>query len=67
MPAAVGRVAVDPRYIPLGTWLYVEGYGLCQACDTGGAVKGWFVDVYFNSNAQCNRWGVKHPRTYILR
>ena len=67
MAARVGRVAVDPRYIPLGTWLYVDGYGLCQACDTGGAVKGWFVDVYFNTGSQCSRWGVRHPRVWILK
>ena len=67
MPVGVGRIATDPRYIPLGTWLYVEGYGLSQACDTGGAIKGWFIDVYFTSNGTCNSWGVKHPRVWILR
>lgn len=67
MPVGVGRIATDPRYIPLGTWLYVEGYGLSQACDTGGAIKGWFIDVYFTSNSTCNRWGVKYPRVWILK
>ena len=67
MSVGVGRIATDPRYIPLGTWLYVEGYGLSQACDTGGAIKGWFIDVYFTSNSTCNRWGVKYPKVYILR
>ena len=67
MAVGVGRIATDPRYIPLGTWLYVEGYGLSQACDTGGAIKGWFIDVYFTSNSTCNRWGVKYPRVWILK
>lgn len=66
LPAKVGRIAVDPRVIPLGTWLYVEGYGLCQACDTGGMIKGKTIDVYMNSNAACNRWGVRYPKVYIL-
>lgn len=66
-PCKVGRVAVDPRVIPLGTWLYVKGYGFCQACDTGGAIKGKRIDVYFNSNAKCNRYGVRNTEVYVLR
>lgn len=63
----VGRVAVDPRVIPLGTWLYVKGYGFCQACDTGGAIKGNRIDVYFNSESKCNRYGVRSTKVYVLR
>ena len=63
----VGRVAVDPRVIPLGTWLYVKGYGFCQACDTGGAIKGRRIDLYFNSESQCNRYGVRGTSVYVLR
>ena len=63
----VGRVAVDPRVIPLGTWLYVKGYGFCQACDTGGAIKGNRIDVYFNSEGRCNRYGVRSTKVYVLR
>ena len=63
----VGRVAVDPRVIPLGTWLYVKGYGFCQACDTGGAIKGKRIDVYFNSERKCNRYGVRRTSVYVLR
>ena len=63
----VGRVAVDPDVIPLGTWLYVKGYGFCQACDTGGAIQGKRIDLYFNSESKCNRYGVQTTTVYVLR
>jgi 3D (Asp-Asp-Asp) domain-containing protein len=44
--ARPGVCAVDPSHIPLGTSLYVEGYGMCHAEDTGGKVDGWHVDVF---------------------
>ena len=62
----VGRIAVDPRVIKLGSWLYVEGYGYAQACDTGGNIKGKTIDVYKNTSKQVNSWGVKHPKVYVL-
>lgn len=62
----VGRIAVDPGIIPLGTWLYVEGYGICQACDTGGDIIGKTIDVYMNTELECRIWGVKYPKVYIL-
>lgn len=43
-----GIVAVDPTVIPLRTWLYIPGYGLARAGDTGGGVKGKFVDLGFD-------------------
>lgn len=64
--AKVGRIAVDPKVIKLGTWLYVEGYGICQACDTGGNIKGKTIDVYKNTEKQCRKWGVKKPKVYII-
>jgi 3D (Asp-Asp-Asp) domain-containing protein len=46
-----GAVAVDPRYIPLGTRMYISGFGekVFVASDTGGAVKGWEIDIWFPS------------------
>ncbi|MEY8762704.1 MULTISPECIES: 3D domain-containing protein [Clostridium] len=59
-------IAVDPRVIPLGTKLYVEGYGYAVAEDTGGAIKGNRVDLFFNSNSEASNWGVKWVDVYVI-
>lgn len=55
--AQQGVVAVDPRVIPLGTKLYIEGYGEAIAGDTGGAIKGNRIDLCYNSESQCVAFG----------
>ena len=67
-PNGISTVAVDPRVIPLGTLLYVEGYGKAVAADTGGAIKGNIIDVYVNSQEEAyNSWGRKYNvPVYIL-
>lgn len=60
-------VAIDPRVIPYGTKLYIEGYGYAIAEDTGGAIKGNKIDVFFNSNAECMQWGVRYVTVHILK
>ncbi|MDP4143578.1 MAG: 3D domain-containing protein [Bacillota bacterium] len=60
-------IAVDPRVIPLGTKLYVPGYGYGIAQDTGGAIKGNRIDLFFNSEADCYNWGVKDVDVYIVQ
>jgi len=62
----VGTIAVDPSVIPLGTKVYVVGYGYAVAEDTGGAIKGNKIDVYLDSNSACLQWGVKKVKIYIL-
>lgn len=64
--AGPGIIAVDPRVIPLGTRLFVEGYGYGRALDVGGAIKGNRVDVCYNSVPQARRWGRRTVRVYLL-
>ena len=63
--ARVGEIAVDPRVIPLGTTVYVEGFGLRTAEDTGGAIKGNIIDIYMASTAECRRWGRRNVTVYL--
>ncbi|MGB9794091.1 3D domain-containing protein [Caldisericum exile] len=64
--SSFGIVAVDPTVIPMGTLLYVEGYGYAIAGDTGGAIKGNRIDVFFYYPYEASRWGVRKVRVYIL-
>lgn len=66
MRAQRGVVAVDPRVIPLGTRLYVDGYGEAIAADTGGAIKGNRIDLCFNTPGECNEFGVRTVKVTIL-
>jgi 3D (Asp-Asp-Asp) domain-containing protein/peptidoglycan hydrolase CwlO-like protein len=57
IPVAWGVVAVDPSFIPLGTRMFVPGYGEGVAADTGSAVKGATIDLWFPSCARALAWG----------
>ncbi|WP_195576810.1 3D domain-containing protein [Paenibacillus sp. 1001270B_150601_E10] len=60
-------IAVDPDVVPLGWWVYIEGYGFYRAEDTGGAVKGKIMDIYFDSSSQVKRFGRKKGNTvYVI-
>lgn len=59
-------IAVDPRVIPLGTKVHVEGYGYAIAADTGGAIKGNKIDVFFPSKQTAMNWGRKKVKIKIL-
>lgn len=52
-------IAVDPKVIPLGTEVWVEGYGDAIAADTGGAIKGKKIDVFYPKKSQAYNWGTK--------
>ncbi|MGN1319450.1 MAG: 3D domain-containing protein [Lachnospirales bacterium] len=68
LKAGYGVAAVDPKVIPLGTKLYVEGYGYCIAADTGGAIKGNRIDLCYGSHsaALASGFGHKATKVYIL-
>jgi len=66
IPPRRGIAAVDPRVIPLGTKLYVEGYGHALAADKGSSIKGNKIDVFFASRAEALAWGVRYVKVYIL-
>jgi 3D (Asp-Asp-Asp) domain-containing protein len=68
MKAGYGVVAVDKNVIPLGTKLYVEGYGYCIAADTGSAIKSNRIDLCYDSHsaALASGFGHKSVKVYIL-
>jgi 3D (Asp-Asp-Asp) domain-containing protein len=57
LPVGWGIAAVDPSVIPLGTRIVVPGYGVAVAADTGGAIQGATIDLWFPSAAQAYAWG----------
>ncbi|UXJ68950.1 LysM peptidoglycan-binding and 3D domain-containing protein [Lysinibacillus fusiformis] len=59
-------ISVDPAVIPLGSKVYVEGYGEAIAGDTGGAIKGKRIDVFFPSQQDAINFGVKQLKVTIL-
>ncbi|ALQ66559.1 3D domain-containing protein [Bacillus thuringiensis] len=59
-------IAVDPKVIPLGTQVDVEGYGVAIAGDTGGAIKGKIIDVLFPTEREAIKWGRKKVKIRIL-
>lgn len=65
--AGLGIVAVDPRIIPLGTRLYIPGYGLAVAGDTGGAIVGNRIDLGFNSLRDAMLFGRRSVEVYQLK
>ena len=59
-------IAVDPRVIPYGTRLFIQNYGLAIAADTGSAIIGNTIDVFFNTYQESVNWAVKYVNVYIL-
>ena len=70
--AKPGTVAVDPRVIPLGTKLYIESmdgygsYGYATAEDTGGAIKGNRIDLFYSNKSDALDFGRREVKVYIL-
>lgn len=58
-------IAVDPSVIPLGTKVFVEGYGYAVAGDTGGAIKGSKIDIFIPNKSDAYEWGVKTVKVRV--
>ncbi|MBW5449058.1 DUF348 domain-containing protein [Cohnella sp. CFH 77786] len=60
-------IAVDPDVIPMGWWVYIEGIGFRRAEDTGSAVNGKKIDIYYDSESRADRFGLKRGYTvYVI-
>jgi uncharacterized protein YabE (DUF348 family) len=59
-------VATDPRIIPLGSRLYIDGYGFAVAADVGGAIKGNRIDLLIADHGLAWKFGRKRLRVYLL-
>ncbi|MBR6012445.1 MAG: hypothetical protein IK062_01510 [Selenomonadaceae bacterium] len=66
MRAAYGVAAVDPSVIPLGTRLYIPGYGEAIAADTGGAIRGYKIDLCMESYSEAMNFGRRNVTVYVL-
>ena len=66
LPCTYGTVAVDPNVFPLGSLLYIEGYGYAIANDVGTSIKGNVVDLYMERYDQCLMWGAHRVNVYLV-
>ena len=64
--AQKGVVAVDDRVIPMGTRLYIPGYGFAVAADRGSAIKGARIDLCFPTYREAIRFGRRRLKVYLL-
>lgn len=63
-----GTIAVDPNVIPYGTKVYIPQFGkYFIAEDCGGGIKGNKIDIFMNSESQCNSWGKRTIDIYIVK
>lgn len=62
----LGTCAVDPKFVPYRSQMWIEGYGYAYANDCGSAVKKNVVDLYMTSMRECIKWGRRNQTAYIL-
>ena len=63
----VSTIAADPKVFPIGTLLYIPGYGYGVVADTGSAIKGNKIDLYFETTRQVyKQWGKRSVRVDVL-
>lgn len=61
-----GLIAVDPTVIPLGTEVYIPGYGAARAADTGGSIKGHIIDIAFDTYEEAIAFGRRNLEIYVI-
>lgn len=66
-PKANHTIAVDPKVIPYGSKVYIEGYGTYIAEDCGGGIKGNMIDIYMNTYNECIQFGRRQAKVYIIK
>jgi 3D (Asp-Asp-Asp) domain-containing protein len=67
MPQVGKTIAVDPRVIPLGSKVHIEGMGTFIAEDTGGLIKGHIIDIFMNTEQECINWGRQNIKVTVER
>ena len=67
IPATYGIVAVDPDVIPLGSRVYIPGYGEALAADTGGAIYGYRIDLCMESYDEAMDFGRRNVTVFVLK
>lgn len=65
-PKVNHTIAVDPRVIPYGSKVHIEGYGDFVAEDTGGVIKGNIIDIYMGSYEECMQFGRRKADVYLI-
>jgi 3D (Asp-Asp-Asp) domain-containing protein len=65
---ALSTIAADPKVFPLGTVLFIPGYGYGVVADTGSAIKGNKIDLFFNTKSQVyEQWGKKTVKVFVVK
>ncbi len=68
VPAMPERtIAVDPRVIPIGSWVYVDGLGVYRAEDTGGAIQGNRIDIFMPTHEEALEFGIQEFDIFLVR
>jgi 3D (Asp-Asp-Asp) domain-containing protein len=65
---ALSTIAADPKVFPIGTVLFIPGYGYGVVADTGSAIKGKKIDLFFNTKNQVyEQWGKKTVKVFVVK